>query len=133
MEIKSIEQVKEEVAKEHGFRDFAMMYYDEEVEIPISEIATRYAQQFQEQALTDVLTTEIMVLRERNLQIMVDHLRREWEPKTKPSEFEIYHGSQKGEVKSIIKYWDEYKCTWTDKESAFRGYVFNAIKEFIKL
>lgn len=66
------------------------------------------------------------------IQKLVEELRSEWKPKIQISEFEIYHGSQKGEVKSITLYWDEYKSVWTSKEAAFRGYVFNAIKEFIK-
>lgn len=36
----------------------------------IKESHIRYAQQFQEQAPTDVLTTEIMVLRERNEELV---------------------------------------------------------------
>lgn len=67
-----------------------------------------------------------------NLQRLIDQLRSDWHPKTQISEFEIYHGSQKGEVKSITQYWDEYKSVWTSKEAAFIGYVFNAIKGLIK-
>lgn len=132
MEIKSPLEVLDDSVLKYGqetFTQFAKEATIGLIENTVVKAMEEYAQQFQ--IPTDILTTEIMVLRERNLQIMVEHLRSEWKPKTKPSEFEIYHESQKGEVKSIIKYWDEYKCTWTDKEAAFRGYVFKKITEIL--
>lgn len=76
MEIKSIEQIKDEVAKADNFHNWQLLFescamYDYgRLEKAIDEVATRYAQQFQEQSPTDVLTTEIMVLRERNAEML---------------------------------------------------------------
>ena len=80
MEFKGIDQIKDEVAKEylHPYRTWlenAKFSNDDNISVledsgAIDEVATRYAQQFQEQAPTDVLTTEIMVLRERNEELV---------------------------------------------------------------
>lgn len=61
----------------------------------------------------------------------IDNLRKKWKPKTRISEFEVYHGSQKGDIKLITQYWDEYRCVWTDREAAFKGYVFKSVSEII--
>lgn len=65
------------------------------------------------------------------IQNYIDELRAKWKPKTKNSEFEIYHGSKKGDIESTTLYWDELSLKWTTKESAFKGYVFKKVSEFL--
>lgn len=67
-----------------------------------------------------------------NLQKYIEDLRANWKPKTQAEEVEIYHGSKKGDIEKVTYYWDVHRLNWTYKEAAFRGYVFNKIKEFIK-
>lgn len=72
MEIKSIELIKDEYATlvciYPSWEELLNDIPSHEIESHTDEVATRYAQQFQ--APTDVLTTEIMVLRERNEELV---------------------------------------------------------------
>lgn len=66
MEIKSIEQIIKEHAIECG-NTFGGNIVAMDIQA-VHVVCTRYAQQFQ--APTDVLTTEIMVLREKNAELV---------------------------------------------------------------
>lgn len=72
MEIKSIEQIKDEYATlvciYPSWEELLNDIPSHEIESHTDEVAEHYAQQFQHP--TDVLTTEIMVLRERNAEML---------------------------------------------------------------
>lgn len=65
---KSIEQIKEEVAKESTYETWDSLKWHIGIsDTMLDKVAKRYAAQFQ--SPTDLLTTEIMVLKERNQEL----------------------------------------------------------------
>lgn len=60
-------------------------------------------------------------------------LKNEWNPKSKDFEGEGVHGSKKGETYSYTLYWDNKKCLWTSRESAFKSYVDTIISNSLVL
>lgn len=65
---------------------------------------------------------------ELELAKVVDKLRELWQPVEKTFEFEGYHGSHKGELIKITKYYNELTGFYTDREEAFAGFVIKKIK-----
>ena len=65
---------------------------------------------------------------ELELAKVVDKLRETWQPVEKTFEFEGAHGSHKGEIIRITKYYNELTGFYTDKEEAFAGFVTKKIK-----
>lgn len=66
------------------------------------------------------------------LKEIIDELKLKWVPKTKPQVGYGYHGSNKGDEIEFTLYFDEYRCEWTTKDIAFKGYVFSYINKFIE-
>lgn len=61
----------------------------------------------------------------------VDKVKKVWKPKTKQFTGMHYHGSKSGDEETVTLYFDEYSLEWTTEEMAFRGYLFNKVKEVL--
>jgi len=71
------------------------------------------------------LNTDVIMLN------FIMELKSKWNPKTKTKTGYGYHGSSKGDEIEYTLYFDEYRCEWTDINTAFQGYVFKNINKFI--
>lgn len=60
--------------------------------------------------------------------LLISEFAKTWQPKQKTFEFEGVHGSHKGEMIQITKYYNELTGFYTDKEEAFAGHVIKKIK-----
>ena len=64
-------------------------------------------------------------------QTLIDKLRDEWIPQVSTTDVVYYHTNhQDNRVYEL--YFDVYRNEWTDKETAFRGYVFNYISSMLR-
>lgn len=63
---------------------------------------------------------------------LLEDLKESWEPKTKTEIGYGYHGSRKGDKIEYTMYFDEFRCEWTTKDSAFQGFVFEQIDKYLK-
>ena len=67
-----------------------------------------------------------------NIQKYIDKLRSEWKPEVKTVDGVVPHGSNKGMIIQYELYWNEYSCSWTDKDSAFKGFVFKNVSKELR-
>lgn len=66
---------------------------------------------------------------QRKIRHYVAGLRYHWKPRTKVEVYEGAHGSRKGDQIEVTEYWDVYRGNWTDKRTAFQGYVLWKVKQ----
>jgi len=65
---------------------------------------------------------------------LIKELRDEWKPEVSTVNVVYYHtgyGSDSN-IGNYELYWDVHTNEWTDKETAFRGYVFQYITRIIR-
>jgi hypothetical protein len=62
----------------------------------------------------------------------ITELKSKWNPKTETIKGTCYHGSKKGDEIEYTLYFDEYRCEWTNKDRAFKGYIFKHINTLIE-
>ncbi len=62
----------------------------------------------------------------------ISELKQNWKPKTETKIGYGYHGSSKGDEIEYTMYFDEYRCEWTTKDTAFQGLVFKSVDKFLK-
>jgi hypothetical protein len=60
----------------------------------------------------------------------IETLKAKWNPKTQTRKG-FSHPS--GDYTEFIVYFDQYRYNWTNKQTAFEGYVFDHIRSFIKI
>lgn len=65
------------------------------------------------------------------IQQYIDDLRAKWKPKMKTLEGKPYTGPTPKEEPFDLLFWDEFQLKWTHKEMAFKGHVFNKVKELL--
>lgn len=81
---------------------------------------------------TYVSTKNLEMTKEEKIIEFIEDMKKSWIPKTRTGGGYGYHGSNKGDYMEYTEYFNTYEADWTtDKDYAFKGYVFQHISDIL--